>query len=329
MLTLTVARYQQTPFAEPATKRFNRTGGTIGRDLDNDWVLNDPNKFVSSHHCRISYRDGQYEITDTSRNGVYLNTVKRPIGKGNMAVLHDGDNLIIGDFEVEVNITDDRACSPMPNPNPSPEPDPTPLPPADVLLQAFVAGAGGARLDLRGQDPVEAMHRAGAILLAAVEGLFQLLETRSEMLRAFHIPRTMIQAAGNSQFKVLSRPEDVLSAMLGPPQSNYLPAIDAVHQGFDDIKAHEFATCAAMQAALAKLLGAFDPEVLKKQLEHGSVLDAILPSNRDAKYWKLYSILYSQSIGGLFWREFARTYEEQVKNSDRIGLNGAGHEDRL
>jgi len=324
MLTLTVARYRQTPVAQPITKRFDRVGGTIGRAPDTDWMLDDPKKFLSSYHCQIGYRDGQYEITDTSRNGVYLNGVNRLIGKGNTAVLHDGDQFMIGDFEVDVRITDEPVWSPKPDPGP----EPTPLLAGDVLLRAFLEGAGGVSLDLLGQDPVEIMHRAGAMLLAAVEGLHQLLKTRGEMIRVFHLPRTIIQTDGNNQFKVLASPDEALRAMFDPPQSGYLPAVDAVRQGFDDIKVHELATCAAMQAALGKLLGALDPEVLKKRLEHRSVLDAILPANREAKYWELYEALYLQISKDVFWREFGRAYEEQVKNSDRIGLNGAGHEDR-
>ena len=67
-------------------------GGTIGRASDNDWVLPDPQRYVSGHHARVRRRDGRYVLEDLSTNGVYVNGVK-----AHSAVLHDGDTLQIGD----------------------------------------------------------------------------------------------------------------------------------------------------------------------------------------------------------------------------------------
>ena len=55
--------------AEQRSRVFGVNGGTIGRAPDNDWILPDPKRLVSGHHCEIEYRGGDYWLTDTSTNG--------------------------------------------------------------------------------------------------------------------------------------------------------------------------------------------------------------------------------------------------------------------
>ena len=52
---------------------FGRSGGTIGRSLESDWVLPDGQRYLSSRHASIDYRSGSYYVVDTSTNGVYVN----------------------------------------------------------------------------------------------------------------------------------------------------------------------------------------------------------------------------------------------------------------
>src|SRR6266700_5267734 len=52
---------------------FTVDGGTIGRSADNDWVLPDPLRYVSAHHGRIRFQNGQYYFEDLSTNGAYVN----------------------------------------------------------------------------------------------------------------------------------------------------------------------------------------------------------------------------------------------------------------
>jgi type VI secretion system protein len=86
------------------TKIFGVHGGSIGRASDNDWILPDPERYVSGHHATIEYRDGGYWLTDTSSNGTYLNEETAPISDLGSQALKDGDRLRIGDYEVIVSI---------------------------------------------------------------------------------------------------------------------------------------------------------------------------------------------------------------------------------
>lgn len=90
------------------TMTLDRQSATIGRAQDNNLVLEDPRRYISSHHAVIEFRDPDYYLTDTSTNGVLLNNAVQPVGKGNAVRLNDGDQLHIGDYTVSVKILADQ-----------------------------------------------------------------------------------------------------------------------------------------------------------------------------------------------------------------------------
>jgi len=89
---------------ENRARVFGVNGGTIGRAQDNDWVLPDPSRVVSGHHCEIEYRGGSYWIKDTSTNGVFVNDGDEPASVSGPLILRDGDRLRIGDYELIVSV---------------------------------------------------------------------------------------------------------------------------------------------------------------------------------------------------------------------------------
>lgn len=91
---------------EERSRVFGVNGGTIGRATDNDWVLPDPDRIVSGHHCRIEYRSGSYWLNDSSTNGVFVNSSRKPVSADGPVPLNDGDRLQIGDYEMVVSVDD-------------------------------------------------------------------------------------------------------------------------------------------------------------------------------------------------------------------------------
>ncbi len=89
---------------EDAVREFKEQGGTIGRSLQNDWVLPDPDRFISSRHATIDFKGGAYYLADTSSNGVFINGDCEPLGKGNPRRLFNGDVIRFGDFVVNVSV---------------------------------------------------------------------------------------------------------------------------------------------------------------------------------------------------------------------------------
>ncbi|MGI9235610.1 MAG: type VI secretion system-associated FHA domain protein TagH [Woeseiaceae bacterium] len=89
---------------DDAEREFFEEGGTIGRSLQNDWILPDPDRYISGRHATIDYKGGIYYLLDTSSNGVYFNDEVEPVGKGNPRRLFDGDRIRMGDFEFTVSL---------------------------------------------------------------------------------------------------------------------------------------------------------------------------------------------------------------------------------
>lgn len=87
-----------------SSRLFGVTGGKIGRAQDNDWILPDPDRYVSSHHCKVEFRAGQWMLEDTSTNGVFINGSDVPASVEGSYTLQDGDRLRLGDYEVLVSI---------------------------------------------------------------------------------------------------------------------------------------------------------------------------------------------------------------------------------
>lgn len=87
-----------------SSRLFGVTGGKIGRSQGNDWILPDPDRYISSHHCRVEFRAGQWMLEDTSTNGVFINGSDVPASVDGPYALKDGDRLRLGDYEILVSI---------------------------------------------------------------------------------------------------------------------------------------------------------------------------------------------------------------------------------
>jgi type VI secretion system protein len=89
---------------EHSTKVFGVHGGTIGRSTDNEWILPDPERYLSGKHARVDFRAGTYVLVDTSSNGTYVNGAQVPLGKYHDYLLKDGDYVRLGEYELLASI---------------------------------------------------------------------------------------------------------------------------------------------------------------------------------------------------------------------------------
>jgi len=88
-----------------SSKTFDEQGGTLGRGNNNNWTLDDPERFLSSSHCQFSCENGQFYITDTSTNGTFFNDSVNPMGKGTKLPLNEGDSFVLGDYAFSVSVS--------------------------------------------------------------------------------------------------------------------------------------------------------------------------------------------------------------------------------
>ncbi len=99
-LRLRIVSEQRRLLGERSTITFGADGGTIGRSADNDWVLPDPQRYISAHHARISFAQGQFVLEDTSTNGVFVNDEEQALRERGPYRLRSGDVLRLGEYQI-------------------------------------------------------------------------------------------------------------------------------------------------------------------------------------------------------------------------------------
>lgn len=419
---------------------------TIGRGADNDWVLPDPERLVSSSHCVIQFKDGRYYLTDNSTNGVELVHAGVRLRRGNSEPLMDGEVIRIGDYEIQaridsgfsvpaadqpsahgfealmanqvaasappvvpapvvvppgasshdtlpdlfdflgpssvppasqpdhvpaqqhafhppeplapapapaapaspglipedwdlfggstpppapqVEIAPATPTEPLaPPPQSQPQPQPQPQPPAPVptatapmadgaLLQAFLRGAGVEHLCIDGGDAAAQMEAIGRSYRLMVEGLIDVLRARSSLKGEFRMQQTTIAPVQNNPLKFAPNADEALLLLLRHGSQAFMAPDQAVRDSFDDLRAHQLAVMAGVEAAIKHLLTRFEPGQLEARLAPPAGLGKLFGGSRQAHCWQQFTALYKQisqeaedDFQDLFGREFSRAYE--------------------
>ena len=220
------------------------------------------------------------------------------------------------------------AAAPVaPTPPPAPIPVAAALPDAPAatadaarLVAAFLEGAGVPGLDVSKQDPETYFREAGALFGAMVESLRDVLMSRAVVKGEFGVEQTMLRPRNNNALKFSVTPQDAVSALLQPGRPGYMEPMRATREAFDDVRIHQLAVMAGVQAALMNLLRTFDPAALEGRLHKGGVMESLVPATRRAKLWEAFCATYKEiardadsDFQAVFGREFARAYTEQAK----------------
>jgi FHA domain-containing protein len=199
----------------------------------------------------------------------------------------------------------------------------------DVLLEAFLRGAGTSDPRLPRTLTPEIMEAVGKLLREAVQGTLDLLRARGLMKSEIRADVTKIAPMDNNPLKFSPTVEAALIHLLAPHAQGYTEPVRAIKSAFDDLRAHHLGFLAGMRAALEEVLARFAPEDLKKRLSDPTVLDNMLPMNRKAKQWDLFLERYEmlanearEDFNSAFGRAFRRAYEAQVKELRREERRG-------
>jgi type VI secretion system protein len=450
-LCLTITSYHKITPGQCPEKSMDQGVMAIGRGPENDWVLPDPERLVSTQHCVIQYKDGRYYLTDNSTNGVELVSAGIRLRRGNSEPLQDGELIRIGDYEIQARIdfnlkvTDSHALAgdasnsfealmgrqgavvntPLPTPviaphfqgassmdtlpdlfdflaptsvppatvhdhvpaeqhdfrPPTPVPPPVveapvpvtsdsvipadwdlfgdtpapvisapppasvappeppaavteppvavrPLPVADAnqpdLLQAFLRGAGLDQLRLDKAQAEAQMETIGRSYRLMVEGLIDVLRARSSLKGEFRMQQTVIQPVENNPLKFAPNVDEALLLLLRHSNQAFMAPDLAVRDSFDDLRAHQLAVMAGVEAAIKHLLARFEPAQLEERMGKPGGLSSLFNGSRQAQYWQQFTELYSnisreaqEDFQDLFGREFSRAYEEHSARQRR------------
>lgn len=191
------------------------------------------------------------------------------------------------------------------------------------LLQALLSGLNSPELQIDDLSP-ELMHKVGSIMNEAIAGTIALLNARGSVKREMRADVTMIASGRNNPLKFSPDAGLALRYMFGPPMPGFMEAEEAMRDAYSDLRAHEFGFMAGLRAALGAVLKRFEPGALEARLPEKGGINALVPMNRKAKLWELFSELYRQialeaeeDFHNLFGREFLRAYEEHIAALER------------
>ncbi|WP_336315649.1 type VI secretion system-associated FHA domain protein TagH [Stutzerimonas stutzeri] len=197
---------------------------------------------------------------------------------------------------------------------PKREPEPERLPPG--FWERFGEALG---IDLGGvdEDQRQALAlNAARLLKQSVAGLQQSLRTRSELKNELRLALTTVQSAGNNPLKQSADASEALNALLRGGKPGQLSAEQAVGRAFRDLQAHQVALLAASRAAVHAMFEQLAPEQLALRFEREGRKPLLATAG---SRWRAYRRLH-HSLGQdadwserLFARDFAKTYEEQVR----------------
>jgi len=452
-LCLTITSYHKITPGQCPEKLLENGAISVGRAADNDWVLPDPERLVSSKHCVIQFKDGRYYLTDNSTNGVELVHAGIRLRRGNSEPLMDGEVIRIGDYEIQARIDSGLSIpfagqpeahsfealmanqgatpsapiagapaaflqgasshdtlpdlfdflgpssvppvsqpdhvpaqqhdfrpptpvAPPPAPLPAATPDapgvipddwnlfdetpapviqpapvlaPAPPPPlpeplipsepvvrpqpvekaaapadSDALLQAFLRGAGIEHLRIDAVDAAAQMEAIGRSYRLMVEGLIDVLRARSSLKGEFRMQQTTIAPVQNNPLKFAPNADEALLLLLREGNQAFMAPDQAVRDSFDDLRAHQLAVMAGIEAALKHLLKRFEPARLEERLAPAAGLAKLFGGSRQAHCWQQFTELYNQisreaedDFQDLFGREFSRAYEAHSQRIQR------------
>ncbi|MCA8909290.1 MAG: type VI secretion system-associated FHA domain protein TagH [Rhodospirillaceae bacterium] len=114
---LTLSSSDGRPAGAGAQRVVDGTTVTVGRGPMNDWVLEDPQRYLSKNHCVIEFDGSGYRLVDTSTNGTFVNNSDTPVGKGSSVPLSMGDRIRLGPYEISLSPADHMAA-PLPADDP-------------------------------------------------------------------------------------------------------------------------------------------------------------------------------------------------------------------
>lgn len=180
-----------------------------------------------------------------------------------------------------------------------------------ALLNRLTSAAGiGDLYNVNEEEISKIVERAGAVLRAMIEGLMTVLRGRSESKSHFRVTMTTLKPAENNPLKFSPTVEEAIQTLLIDNQPGFMEAVDAVREGYDDIKDHQLAVTAGIRASLAARLKQFDPQHISGKYKRGMVF------HRKAKCWDDYRSEYPQfvekALDHFFSSEFAQAYEKQI-----------------
>ena len=164
------------------------------------------------------------------------------------------------------------------------------------------------------------MEDVGAVMRETMRGLLDLLTARANAKREVRADATVIVASDNNPLKFSPDLDAAVAHLLMPRGQGFMSPQRSLADARASLRSHQEGFVAGMQAALAAVLGRFDPGKLETRLMERAPGGSLLPMSHKAKLWNLYEELYGEisrdaetDFHFLFGEEFLRAYREKTR----------------
>jgi type VI secretion system protein ImpI len=188
-------------------------------------------------------------------------------------------------------------------------------------FDAFIDGLGLSVETLPDTFSDKLMYELGQGMQLMLLGLMESLRNRSTLKNEYRINQTTFQQQENNPLKFSASIDDVFQNLFLRRSSSFLPADKAISEAFNDTKKHDIALTAGTLGAIKGILSQLDPLEIESRDLKESLLDQVLPGQRQLRYWKMYQSLHkdmgndiaSQGSSALS-DEFVRAYDKKIKS---------------
>jgi type VI secretion system protein ImpI len=206
-----------------------------------------------------------------------------------------------------------------PSPPPKPQTRVAPTTGAHDNLAVMLSKAGMPNVTVT----PELVETLAKVLRTVVDGLMDVFEARRMFKAALDIEGTQYRSRQttpvNNPLKFADSVEDALSKLFVETPSGYLGPMRAFEDAFADLRNHELAMTAGINAAFTKILEAFDPDDLEKLFDERARA-SLVPKPGSMRYWEQYRQLLSEmakeaesTSDRLLKEPFAGAYKAQLE----------------
>ncbi len=268
------------------------TGGTIGRDERNTFVLPDRYQRVSRLHAEVSFVRGVPILSNRSATLV-VNVGEQEVEPGESAIVQDDDVIEVGPYLLYAHVKDERPPTPAPSPSfvPLVQPPTT----SAALRQAFIEGAQlGPDALYDGLTP-EIAELMGAMLRHSVQGTMDLLAARTITQREIQLGTSLISEQSNNPLMYLPTADAALVQLLIGLLPGFMHGTRAMPDAFGDLIAHDAGVIAGMRAAFAHMLERLDPQQDAPALRTAQQPSRFIATSAEkARWWDTQTERFSQ-----------------------------------
>lgn len=191
----------------------------------------------------------------------------------------------------------------------------------DQCLQAFLSGLQVSVPAAQQLQNPAWWGQLGEALHASLQGVIDVMRSRSEMKNNLRVNQTTFQQRENNPLKFSANVNEAFHNLFNQNVSSFMAPRQAITAAFADINQHEAAIIAGAAGAMQGLLVQLNPEVIERRDMGIRFIDKVNPAQRYSRYWNVYQALHQQLIsevnrtakGGVN-DDFIQAYEDYLTN---------------